>query len=331
MTGKTIVYLPNWLGDMVMAVPFLYALRKGLRDELWVIGKESAVHLYNGLDLFDRFVPVGKGGLSFFIDAGNQLRKMNFARAIAMPHSFRSALFFCNLRVREIIGYARNRRGFILSRKIEENPGIEPTVQHYLKISDALGVPRAIDAPVLAITPDEENRFDQEFAHVARPFAVMVVGAQYGPSKCWPAGYFSELADSMIEKYDLNVYMLPGRDERAIADRVYAGIQRKDRAGILSMNIRDMKVCLSRADVVVGNDTGPRHVSAALSVPTIVFAGPMDEEYTAYSSPSTRILSKDMPCRPCNRKKCEKGHECMTEIKPQEVAGIVGDIIGKKI
>jgi heptosyltransferase-2 len=125
--------------------------------------------------------------------------------------------------------------------------------------------------------------------------------------------------------------MLPGRDEKTIADRVYAGIKRKDRADIMSMNIRDMKVCLSRAAVVVSNDTGPRHISAALSVPTIVFAGPMDEEYTAYASPSTRVLSKDVPCRPCNSKRCEKDHECMTEIKPQEVAGIVGDIIGKTI
>jgi heptosyltransferase II len=330
VTGKTIVYLPNWLGDMVMAVPFLHALRTNLRDELWVVGKESAIHLYNGLNLFDRFIPVGNAGLSFFIDAGSQLRKIDFARAIALPHSFRSALFFCNLRIREIIGYARNRRGFILSRKIQESLSLESTVEHYLKISDTLGIPRSIEAPYLTVTPDEESKFDQEFTKVARPFAVMIVGAQYGPSKCWPAGYFSELADSMIEQFDLNVYMLPGRDEKAIADRVHAGIKRKDRADILSMNIREMKVCLSRAAVVVSNDTGPRHISAALSVPTIVFAGPMDEEYTAYSSPSTRVLSRDVPCRPCNSKRCEKGHECMTEIKPQEVAGIVGDIIGKK-
>lgn len=316
---------------MVMAVPFLRSLRTGLRDELWVIGKESAIHLYNGLDLFDRFVPVGNAGLSFFVDTGSQLRKLDFARAIALPHSFRSALFFCNLRIREIIGYARNRRGFILSVKVEESPGLESTVEHYLKISDTLGMPRSIEMPILAVTPDEENKFDQEFTKVTRPYAVMIVGAQYGPSKCWPAEYFSELADIMIDKYGLNVYMLPGRDERAIADRVYAGIERKDRADILAMNIRDMKVCLSRASAVVSNDTGPRHISAALSVPTIVLAGPMDEGYTAYPSPSTRVLSKDVPCRPCNKKRCDKGHECMTEIKPQEVAGIMGDVIEKKI
>ncbi len=51
------------------------------------------------------------------------------------------------------------------------------------------------------------------------------------------------------------------------------------------MNVRDLKVCLSRASFVVSNDTGPRHISAALSVPTIVLLGPMDDRYTDLSEP----------------------------------------------
>ncbi len=315
---------------MVMAVPFLHALRHELDAELWAIGKESAIHLYNGLDLFDRFVPIYGTGLPLFFETANKLKKMRFVRAVALPHSFRSALFFLNLRVREKIGYDRNRRGFMLNVKVTESERLESTVEHYLRIGDELRIGRTIASPVLSVTSDEEKKFDQEFTHIAKPYTVMIVGAQYGPSKCWPAEYFSELADIMINNYALNVYMLPGRDERPIADRIYAGIKRKDRADIVSMNVRDMKVCLSRAAAVITNDTGPRHISAALSVPTIVFAGPMDEKYTAYSSPSTRVLSKDVPCRPCNKRKCDRGHECMTEIKPQEVAGIVGDIIDKK-
>lgn len=330
MTGKTIVYLPNWLGDMVMAVPLLHALRKELNTELWAIGKESAIHLYNGLDLFDRFVPIHNTGLPLFIETTNKLKKVGFVRGITLPHSFRSALFFFNLKVPERIGFDRNSRGFMLNVKVTESPRLESTVEHYLRIADTLGIERTIASPVLSVTPDEENKFDQEFTNMAKPYTVMIVGAQYGPSKCWPAAYFSELADIIIENSRLNVFMLPGQNEHGIADMIYAGIKQKDRARIMSMNIRDMKVCLSRAAAVVSNDTGPRHISAALSIPTVVLAGPMDERYTSYSSPSTRVLSKDVPCRPCNRKKCDRGHECMTGIKPQEVAGIVGDIIEKR-
>ncbi|MBP1748344.1 MAG: rfaF 1 [Deltaproteobacteria bacterium] len=316
---------------MVMAMPFLHALRKKLDTELWAIGKESAIHLYNGLDLFDRFVPIHSTGLPLLVETANKLKNVGFDRAIALPHSFRSALFFFNLRVRERVGYDRNKRGFMLNVKVTESAQLESTVEHYLRIADTLGVGRTIASPVLTVTSDEETKFDQEFTNIAKPYAVMIVGAQYGPSKCWPAAYFSELADAIIENFCLNVFMLPGRNEHGIADTIYAGIKHKDRADIMSMNIRDVKVCLARAAVVISNDTGPRHISAALSVPTIVFAGPMDEQYTSYASPSTRVLAKDMPCRPCNKKRCDRGHDCMMDIKPQEVAGIVGEIIEKKV
>lgn len=327
MTGKTIVYLPNWLGDMVMAVPFLHALRKHSPGEIWAMGKASAIHLYNGLDLFDRFVPIDNKGLSLFFDTAGKLKKVGFARAIPLPHSFRSALFFYNLRVREIIGYPRNKRGFMINLRVGEQGGIESTVEHYLKIIDSMGAARSLEAPVLAVTEDEEEKFDEQFADIARPYCVMIVGAQYGPSKCWPAEYFSELANMIIDAYGINIYMLPGRNEEELAQKVYDGITVKDHAGIRSMNIRDMKVCLSRASFVVSNDTGPRHISAALSVPTIVLAGPMDERYTAYPNKSTRVLSKTVACRPCNKKRCDRGHECMRAIMPQEVARTLGDIL----
>ncbi len=92
---------------MVMAVPFLHALRQHAQDEVWAMGKESAIHLYNGLDLFDRFVPIRGKGLGLFFETTNRLNRAGFARAVALPHSFRSALFFFNLRVRDVVGYAR--------------------------------------------------------------------------------------------------------------------------------------------------------------------------------------------------------------------------------
>ena len=97
------------------------------------------------------------------------------------------------------------------------------------------------------------------------------------------------------------------------------------------MNVRDLKVCLSRASFVVSNDTGPRHISAALSVPTIVLLGPMDDRYTDLSEPLHihRSRGRTVPCRPCNKKACNKGHECLAEILPDEVLKTIGGIIEK--
>jgi len=57
----------------------------------------------------------------------------------------------------------------------------------------------------------------------------------------------------------------------------------------------------------------------------------MDERYTSYPGTSTYVVSKNMPCRPCNKKKCDGNHECMTEIKPQEITNLLGDILEKTV
>lgn len=312
---------------MVMAVPFLQSIRASLNGELWGMGKKSAMQIYHGLELFDRFLPYDRKGIIPFLDAVNFLKGTRFDRGVMLPHSFRSALAFRLAGVEERIGYARNRRGFMLSRTIAEAPGLEGTVEHYLKIIDALGGRRVTDTPGLAVTADEEERFDHAHMDINRPYVAFIAGAQYGPSKRWPDGHFSGLADMIVDRFDVKVYLLPGKREERLAKAIRDGARHRDRVEVKSMDIRDLKVCLSRASVVVSNDTGPRHISSALSVPTIVLLGPMDERYTCYPSPGTFQVTKDIPCRPCNKKKCDRDHECLKGITPEEVFVKVENIL----
>lgn len=313
-----------------MAVPFLHALRAYIYGEIWAVGKSNAIHIYNGLNLFDRFIAIDDKGVIPFLDTVSILKKVSFRRGIILPHSFRSALLFFTLLLRERIGYARNKRGFMLNRKVSEGGGAESTVEHYLRIIDAIGGKRSLDAPVLLVAEDEEQKFDKKFTDISKPYAVFIVGAQYGTSKCWPARHFSELADMIIRQYGMKVYVLPGKGEEETAHTVLAGVTEKDRAEIKSMNVMDLKVCISRASFVVSNDTGPRHLSAALSRPTIALLGPMDERYTSYPSPCTYPLWKDVPCRPCNKKSCDTDHACLEQITPKEVFAKVEEIIEKR-
>lgn len=319
MTGRTIVYLPNWLGDMVMATPFLHSLRALIKDELWAIGKNKAIQLYNGNNFFDRFIPYNDKGLVPFLDTVSFIRTLNFKNGIILPHSFRSALLFFVGNVAKRIGYARNKRGFMITSTVEEKIKPEPTVEHYLKIIDSLGGKRIIEAPILKVTDDEDTKYDEKYVDLSIPYIVFITGAQYGPSKRWPDQYFSELANMIIKRLNIDVCLLPGFGEEELARKIYQGVEQKDRIRIKAMDIMDLKVCLSRAAAVVSNDTGPRHISAALSIPTLVLLGPMDDQYTRYQSPCTYVFSKDVTCKPCNKKRCDKNHECLTSIMPNEV------------
>src|SRR5512135_3696519 len=101
---------------MVMATPFLHALRRALDAELWAIGQSKAMHLYDGLGLFDRFIPNDSKDLVSFLDKVSMLRALKFDQGIVLPHSFRAALLFFLGAVRNRIGYRLNKRGFMLNQ-----------------------------------------------------------------------------------------------------------------------------------------------------------------------------------------------------------------------
>lgn len=315
-----------------MATPFLYSLRQSYAEgDIWGIGKPSAMHLYNGLNLFNRFIPYDGKSVVGFLDHVNNLKSLFFERGIVLPHSFRSALLLFLGCVKERIGYARNKRGFMLTQTVNETPGgPECTVEHYLRVLEALDFKRSIETPVLQVTDDEERKFDERFMDIGRDHVALIVGAQYGPSKRWPDKYFSRLADMLIEKLHVEVYLLPGKGEEEIAMRVQEGVRHKDRVRVSLMDVRELKVCLARASAVVSNDTGPRHISAALSIPTVAILGPMDERYTAYPNRFTRIVKKDIPCRPCNKRRCDRNHECVTGISPEEVFQRVEEVLNER-
>lgn len=330
MTGKTIVYLPNWIGDMVMATPFLRSLRASVDGELWAVGKSSALSLYNGLDLFNRFISVQNKGITHFFDTVSLIKGLRFERAIALPHSMRSSLMFFLAGIRQRIGYPRNKRGFMLTVRVAETVRPEPTVEHYLKILDAIGEKRLYKDPVLIVTQDEEKKYDEEYGYRQRPYVAFIPGAQYGPSKRWPPSYFAELADLISENMGYDVVILPGKNEIGVGLDIKNRATHKDNIEIEDLGISDLKVCIVRAGAVVSNDTGPRHISTALSVPTFVLIGPMDEVYTEYPSANTFRFINDVPCRPCNRKTCNRDMECLAGITPREVYKKMEEIIGGK-
>lgn len=314
---------------MVMAVPFLESLRASVNDEIWGIGKSNAIHIYNGLNLLDRYIPLDKKDIVSFFDAVSFLKKTEFKRGILLPHSFRSALLFYMAGIKERIGYARNKRGFMLTKHAPETLTLESTTGHYMRIIDMLGGRRTEnETPLLAVTQDEELRYYEQYTDLDKPYIVFVIGAQYGSSKCWPPVYFSELADMIVQRLEMMVYLLPGKDEKGLARDVLDGSIQKEGIEIMDMDVRDLKVCLSRASLVVSNDTGPRHISAALSVPTVVLLGPMDARYTDYPSAYTHLISADIPCRPCNRRVCDRDHGCMKQITPETVFRKLEEILG---
>lgn len=307
---------------MVMATPFLLSLRS-FHSEIWGLGNRKSLQLYKGLDLFSSILVSEEKG---WLDLVFFLRRQGLQRAIVLSHSLRPALLFLLSGVRERIGYDVGGSGLLLThREIRRH---ESTVDHYLRLLRPLGLEPKARVPVLKVTEEEEASFRSAHPDVPFQYCAFIVGASFGPSKIWPVEYFSSLASGIVNRFGIPVYLLPGPSEKEIALRIRDLCGQRERVFIKALDVSELKVMIGKARFVVTNDTGPRHIASALSVPAFVLLGPMDERYSAYPSPTTYVLKADVPCRPCNRRTCNRDHACMRRIEPKQVLEKIEEAIG---
>ena len=81
------------------------------------------------------------------------------------------------------------------------------------------------------------------------------------------------------------------------------------------LSLAELKSLMKRSHLLLGNDTGPRHIARAFSIPMVTVFGPTFAEWTATSYSVERILQIDVDCGPCHKKVCPFGHlDCMTGV-----------------
>jgi heptosyltransferase-2 len=70
---------------------------------------------------------------------------------------------------------------------------------------------------------------------------------------------------------------------------------------------------------MVTNDTGPRHIAAAMDVPVVTVFGPTHPEWTEIYYAKERQVAVKVFCGPCQKKLCPLDHRCMTRVTPGTV------------
>jgi heptosyltransferase-2 len=152
------------------------------------------------------------------------------------------------------------------------------------------------------------------------PLILLNPGAQYGAAKCWLPEYFAQLADRFIEELGATVLISSAPKERPIVEAInrhmtHAAIDLA-RSGC---TLGALKEIVRRCDLMVTNDTGPRHIAAAFDVPVVTIFGPTHPEWTEIFFEKERKISVPVFCGPCQKKTCPLDHRCMTRVTPAMV------------
>jgi heptosyltransferase-2 len=152
------------------------------------------------------------------------------------------------------------------------------------------------------------------------PMILLNPGAQFGSAKCWPTEYFAALADRLVDELGATILISGAPRERPIVETIsrlmrHAPIDLQSKGATLG----SLKEIVRRCDLMITNDTGPRHIAAAFDVPVVTLFGPTHPEWTEIYFAKERKLAVKVFCGPCQKKVCPLDHRCMLRLTPAMV------------
>jgi heptosyltransferase-2 len=107
--------------------------------------------------------------------------------------------------------------------------------------------------------------------------------------------------------------------EMPLSSEIEAAMRRKPVNLAGRTTVRELMALLASCSFLVTNDSGPMHIGAALGVPLVAIFGPTDWRKTSPWTKRARIVHVDVDCSPCNRRECDRGHECMLGVTAEMV------------
>ncbi|MBN9120890.1 MAG: lipopolysaccharide heptosyltransferase II [Planctomycetes bacterium] len=329
------LFLPNWIGDVVMATPAVRAVRGAFpAAELVAVCKPYVADVLAGAPWFAETVLADKRGPRErrFLAVARRLRAKPLDAALLFPNSLRTAALAYLGGAKRIVGFSRYCRGPLLTDKLYAKTDARgrfvpsPVIDDYNRLARALGAGDPGHRMELFTEPADEAAAGavwQRFGLHRYPRVVLLnPGAAFGAAKHWGCDHFAELARALTTRLGCGVLVVCGPAEREMARRI-AEESRSPHVfsladGALSLGLT--KAVVRRADLLVTTDSGPRHFAAAFGRPVVALFGPTHIEWTETYFTKEVCLQKKLACGPCQQRMCPLGHHrCMRELSPIDV------------
>ncbi len=320
MPEKILVRGVNWIGDAVMTMPALKALRKAYPGaQISLLVKPSVAAIFEKDPAIDQLIVYEEGftGLIGKLRLAGRLRKQGFSKAILLQNAFDAALVTFLAGIPERAGYERDGRKFLLTNPVPFN-GEDRRLHHieyYLNFLRALHIPAEYSLPWVHLSLEERLSARASLSSLRRPILGINPGAAYGSAKRWLPDRFAEVADWFIRDTDGSVVIFGGPAEAGVAEEIQKKVRfriehpsavrkgsgkgprgnppnadtpsrRYEDADSSLMNLagrtslRQLLALISECDVFLTNDSGPMHVACAVGTPLVALFGSTDPGLT---------------------------------------------------
>jgi heptosyltransferase-2 len=353
-----VVFLPRWVGDLVMSTPMLRAVAEHFRDarmsgrtRITGVLKPHLAELLEGTGWLDGVVPYDRRSPDprlRFRAVARRLRQDRADAILLVPNSLSAGMLAFAARGKRRIGIARHWRRWLLTDPLAPpRKGIRieasSTAEHAMRLAERLGVPPGPLRLELATTAADERLADEVLARSFPgwragsdgPLVVFNDNGAYGPAKSWGAERFAALGRLALERLPgARVLVHCGPGDREEARQLVARADVPGRVASLAdepeLPFGLSKAVIRRAAGVVSTDSGPRHIAAAFGRPTVVLHGPMDPRLSRSEHPALVEMRRDLPCSPCGRRTCPLGHhDCMRQLSVEDVGEALVGLVSR--
>jgi len=330
---RVVVRGTNWVGDSVMTVPALRALRRVLPNaKITLAIRPGAKGIFSEADFIDDVLVYNRKSAFSVISQIREWRSRNFQLALLFQNAFEAALipFMAGVPLR--LGYATESRQALLTHPlaVPEWRSSRHEVFYYLYLVTALEQMLFGSSNISESEPDASIQISEKRKAEARSLlrthnireedSVVAIcpGSINSRAKRWPVEAYAALADRLIES-QRQVLLIGSQEEAEVSKDVMSRMRHRPIVLTGKTTLDQITAVLATVDLVVTNDTGPAHIGAALGRPTIVIFGPTNPLTTRPFSPEAEILRHPPECAPCMLRDCPIDHRCMTAITVDEV------------
>ena len=338
---RLVLRAPNWLGDAVLALPAMAAVRSAFPEtEITVAAPPGIAALFREDTILhpDRVLEL-EGTPAAVTTA---LRNGGFDACLLFPNSFRSAWQAKRAGIPQRWGYGSANRRWLLTRVSARTPRGEARHQadYYRALVRGLDIACDDSAPIQLVRPGVASAaradalLQQRDWLAGDPFVAVLPGAAYGQAKQWPADRMAETAARLIRERGWRCVLLGAAHDQPAARAIESWLraQAPAEAGRLMdlvgrTSLGALAGVLDRASAVISNDSGGMHLAAALGRPVVAIFGPTDERATSPLGNHT-VLVEPVFCRPCMLRDCPIDHRCMKRISVQRVLDAVAGQLG---
>ena len=321
------------IGDVVMASPLVEAFKRTFPDARvsWLVEAGSKPVLEANTDIDEVIVwPRGQWNqtlknrryLNFIRQLWSfvrDLRRKKFDLAVDAQGLLKSGIwvFLSGAAARVGIGSREGSR-YLMTRVVDRKDADNRISSQYRLLAEYLGLDLG-DFKMKVSLGLEAQKYAEEFSGGLSSGYAVFCPFTTRPQKHWIEERWRELANRIIDKFELTVVLLGGPDDEKAGGR----IAKPDHPSILNMTgkttIQQAGALIKSSSLLIGVDTGLTHMGFALDVPTISLFG-ATAPYLNTEGTSGTVLYHPMDCSPCRRSPtCEGDYTCMKAISTDEV------------